>query len=335
MPICGSSGGAAGNDSEKVVGKTPATLPQTARLVVAPCSRWLSSDFCFQQCSVEIFRKQRDREIDIAKLRTVNRSLFDQIVPNARAGTGRTSENGGNIPDTIRGRRQLAHCLNVFDLCCGQAIETNNAVDHGLNGRSIGLPDVRKRDGRRLRFLPGIESQGLDEERIPACNFGDLVQGFRFDGDAPLFNRNANGLIDGVVRQRADPFPVKQSLGIGFCFAGKFGDLRQPRADQNDRKSPLGQFVHGHNQCAQLVFGQTLNLVYQKNPNLGLFLGRFADELEHVGQVELQIAAVGDTGFQSRFDRNFNTTEGDFEGLSEISERSETLGNDVFGQLGF
>ena len=101
--------------------------------------------------------------------------------------------------------------------------------------------------------------------------------------------------------------------------------MRQARADQRDWRFGLGRLMNGCEQRAELRFGDILQLVDEQDERRLFSLRRAPDLEQKLGEVVLQIAAVGD--FEQRGDVEIDLDVGvfDLQRLGESGEKTSAL----------
>ena len=98
--------------------------------------------------------------------------------------------------------------------------------------------------------------------------------------------------------------------------------MRQARADQRDWRFGLGRLMNGCEQRAELRFGDILQLVDEQDERRLFSLRRAPDLEQKLGEVVLQIAAVGDS--EQRGDVEIDLDVGVFD-LQRLGESGEEL----------
>ena len=103
-----------------------------------------------------------------------------------------------------------------------------------------------------------------------------------------MFRRIAQGFGRIRFRQRSDVRETEQPLGIGLRFADEAGQDGQTRADQDKRQLDLLQLVHVHDEGAEFLAAEILDLVDEQRQGRLPLLCRFGYREEQVRQIALR-----------------------------------------------
>ena len=193
---------------------------------------------------------------------------------------------------------QLGHRVHVLALGRGGAVVARaEEADRELGlGDRRGHGDVGGGDGGGGGDVPGDLAVGLHEVRVAVGGLVEGVEGGRLELDVLPLGRGDQRAVGGLAVQPVDAQVAEQPLRVALRRAEHGGQVREPRADDDQRRALLGELVAGGADGRDVVGLHVLHLVdEQRDPaaDVGGDPGGVAEQLD---QVDLHVAGVGPPG---------------------------------------
>src|SRR5664280_1705463 len=237
-------------------------------------------------------------EGDAAAFAGVDEALLEQRVAGRGQRLGRTAQQPGHLGRRDRAqtvRVRVGHRAEVVALTRGRPLvpapeEPDGQLGLGLWGADH---DVLAGDRRARSGVPDGLAVGLDEVRIAARHLVHLLERSRIPGDALVRGGSHERQVGRIPRQPVDELVAEQPFRVRLRGRQHRRQVRQSRADHDERQPLLAEFVDRRAQTRHVRRPEVLHLVDAQRDAAADIGGQAGDVYEQLHEIDLDVARVG------------------------------------------